>query len=129
MFSDVNEITNDNTTFLLYPHQIQAIEESALKEFIQLTEVKIFPLNYEFIKEMNLNSNHGIIARGGAKIFNNNKDAAPVLLKKGDVISKFNKNISDVDSIVSITPLTVIWIKESSIDRVKSLSSVFQENL
>ena len=105
------------------------LEESALKEFIQLTEVKIFPLNYEFIKEMNLNSNHGIIARGGAKIFNNNKDAAPVFLKKGDVISKFNKNISDVDSIVSITPLTVIWIKESSIGRVKSLSSALQENL
>ena len=105
------------------------LEDSSLKEFIQLTEVKIFPLNYEFIKEMNLNSNHGIIARGGAKIFNNNKDAAPVFLKKGDVISKFNKNISDVDSIVSITPLTVIWIKESSLDKIKSLSSALQENL
>jgi ABC-type Fe3+/spermidine/putrescine transport system ATPase subunit len=34
LFSDVNEITNDNTTFLLYPHQIQAIEESALKAVV-----------------------------------------------------------------------------------------------
>jgi ABC-type Fe3+/spermidine/putrescine transport system ATPase subunit len=34
LFSDVNEITNDNIPFLLYPHQIQAIEESALKAVV-----------------------------------------------------------------------------------------------
>jgi ABC-type Fe3+/spermidine/putrescine transport system ATPase subunit len=34
LFSDVNEITRNNTPFLLYPHQIQVVEEPALKAVV-----------------------------------------------------------------------------------------------
>lgn len=100
-----------------------------LKDFIQLTDVKIFPLNFEFIKEMNLNNDLGIIARGGAKYFSEGDDGEPTFLKQGDVISKFTHSLSDSSKIISITPLTVIWIKENKIDRIKELSSGLKESL
>lgn len=100
-----------------------------LKDFIQMTDVKIFPLNFEFIKEMNLNNDLGIIARGGAKYFSEEDDGVPTFLKQGDVISKFTHSLSDTSRIISITPLTVIWIKENKIDKIKELSSGFKENL
>ena len=108
---------------------LKDLDDKKLKEFILLTEVKIFPLNFDFINEMNLNNDLGVIARGGAKILAEDQGSSPTFLKKGDVISKFNKNISDSNRIVSITPLTVIWIKESSIDKIKALSISLKDNL
>ncbi len=108
---------------------LKDLDDKKLKEFILLTEVKIFPLNFDFINEMNLNNDLGVIARGGAKILAKDQGSSPTFLKKGDVISKFNKNISDSNRIISITPLTVIWIKESSIDKIKALSISLKDNL
>ena len=108
---------------------LKDLSNQELKDFIQLTDVKIFPLNFEFIKEMNLNNDLGIIARGGAKYFSEGDNGVATFLKQGDVISKFNHSLSDSSKIISITPLTVIWIKENKIDKIKDLSLGLKENL
>ncbi len=97
------------------------LEDETISSLIPLIEVKIFPFNYVFKNEFDNQSGVGIICRGSAKISNNQDENRSEVLSKGDVISA--ESIQKGDKLVSETPITVMWVENTDLEKVRTLLS------
>ncbi len=87
---------------------IENLEDSSIMNLTKIIEIKIFPANYSFDKELESKS-IGILVRGNAKIIDNDQSND---LEIGFIISKRNKRISSTSKVFSNSPLTLIWVSE-----------------
>jgi hypothetical protein len=88
---------------------IEKLDDSSVMNLSKIIEIKIFPANYSFDKELK-SSDIGILVRGNAKLTDNDQSND---LEIGFIISKRNKKITSSSKVVSNSPLTLIWIVES----------------
>ena len=125
----MNELLNKELDFVLPEvkdlikglKSFNDLEDDTISSLIPLIEVKIFPFNYVFKNEFNNQSGVGIICRGSAKISNNQDENRSEVFSKGDVISA--ESIQKGDKLVSETPITVMWVESSDMDKVRTLLS------
>ena len=125
----MNELLNKELDFVLPEvkdlikglKSFNDLEDETISSLIPLIEVKIFPFNYVFKNEFDNQSGVGIICRGSAKISNNQDENRSEVLSKGDVISA--ESIQKGDKLVSETPITVMWVESSDMDKVRTLLS------
>ena len=123
----MNELLNKELDFVLPEvkdlikglKSFNDLEEETISSLIPLIEVKIFPFNYVFKNEFDKQSGVGIICRGSAKISNNQDENRSEVLSKGDLISA--ESIQKGDKLVSETPITVMWIGESNLEKVRNI--------
>ena len=125
----MNELLNKELDFVLPEvkdlikglKSFNDLEDETISSLIPLIEVKIFPFNYVFKNEFDNQSGVGIICRGSAKISNNQDENRSEVLSKGDVISA--KSIQKGDKLVSETPITVMWVENTDLEKVRTLLS------
>jgi hypothetical protein len=108
---------------------LKDLSESSIVAFDSLVEVKIFPFNYEFKEELIPKNGIGIIARGIAKLTKDGVDEGSEVLGQGEILSHFNKKVSNTDKVISETPLTVIWVNANNISGLKKLDAQLSEKL
>ena len=87
---------------------IENLEDSSIMNLTKIIEIKIFPANYSFDKELESKS-IGVLVRGNAKLIDNDQSND---LEIGFIISKRNKRITSTGKVVSNSPLTLIWVSE-----------------
>ena len=125
----MNELLNKELDFVLPEvkdlikglKSFNDLEDETISSLIPLIEVKIFPFNYVFKNEFDNQSGVGIICRGSAKISNNQDENRSEVLSKGDVISA--ESIRKGDKLVSETPITVMWVENTDLEKVRTLLS------
>ena len=125
----MNELLNKELDFVLPEvkdlikglKSFNDLEDETISYLIPLIEVKIFPFNYVFKNEFDNQSGVGIICRGSAKISNNLDENRSKVFSKEDVISA--ESIQKGDKLVSETPITVMWIENTDLEKVKTLLS------
>ena len=125
----MNELLNKELDFVLPEvkdlikglKSFNDLEDETISSLIPLIEVKIFPFNFVFKNEFDNQSGVGIICRGSAKISNNQDENRSEVLSKGDVISA--ESIRKGDKLVSETPITVMWVENTDLEKVRTLLS------
>ena len=125
----MNELLNKELDFVLPEvkdlikglKSFNDLEDETISSLIPLIEVKIFPFNYVFKNEFDNQSGVGIICRGSAKISNKQDENSSEVFSKGDVISA--ESIQKGDRLISETPITVMWVENTDLEKVKTLLS------
>lgn len=104
---------------------LEELDESKYDNKI-FSDIKIFPVNYKISSELTLNKGIFVIARGIANVEKDNIKTD--VLKQGDMITEMDKKNKGI-SIVSITPLTVIYITNESLEFLKLMSPSIKDKL
>ena len=91
----------------------------------KIIEIKIFPANYSFDKELESKS-IGVLVRGNAKIIDNDQSND---LEIGFIISKRNKKITSESKVFSNSPLTLIWVSEDKYKFFQEFVKDFDDQL
>jgi hypothetical protein len=104
---------------------IEKLDDSSVMNLSKIIEIKIFPANYSFDKELK-SSDIGILVRGNAKLTDNDQSND---LEIGFIISKRNKKITSSSKVVSNSPLTLIWIVESKYNSFVELVKDFDNQI
>ena len=104
---------------------IENLEDSSIMNLTKIIEIKIFPANYSFDKELESKS-IGVLVRGNAKLIYNDQSND---LEIGFIISKRNKRITSTGKVVSNSPLTLIWVSEDKYKFFQEFVKDFDDQL
>ena len=104
---------------------IENLEDSSIMNLTKIIEIKIFPANYSFDKELESKS-IGVLVRGNAKLIDNDQSND---LEIGFIISKRNKRITSTGKVVSNSPLTLIWVSEDKYKFFQEFVKDFDDQL
>jgi NhaP-type Na+/H+ or K+/H+ antiporter len=104
---------------------IEKLDNSSVMNLSKIIEIKIFPANYSFDKELESKS-IGVLVRGNAKIIDNDQSND---LEIGFIISKRNKRITSESKVISNSPLTLVWVSEDKYKFFQEFVKDFDDQL
>ena len=105
---------------------LEKIADEKINQLSSMVEVKIFPSDYSFDKELSDNS-IGILIRGSLELIEGSKASA--VADVGFVVSKLNQKISNNSKISSGYPVTMVWVASKNVVEFQNLIPHFSSQI
>ena len=105
---------------------LEKMDDEKINQLSSMVEVKIFPSDYSFDKELSDNT-IGILIRGSLELIEGSK--ASGMADVGFVVSKLNQKISNNSKISSDYPVTMVWVASKNVVEFQNLIPDFSNQI